>query len=1532
MNKKVIRGGIRHRAILSASVIALAAIPAAALAVPANPPCEDADTGFCRIVVTDTVGPIYTQEPTHIVNSGTINEIRRGTRDILSVVNQAGGTIGGIDAVVPGAPADSSGAFVVNAGTIDGDVVLSDGFSLFVNSGGTVTGQVRMGNPTGTGSLLYVNRTWNSNLSNVNAGLGDDIYVLSFAQVGQAVLGAPQPTSFEIMGIEAFGANTNVTLISLDPEQPAPGIVLMGDGHIVNQGNIGLIPGTLIGNQSEYAIIYLGALGTVSDMANNGPFGSSQAGLASFTNHGTIGGNIQLAAASFANNGVITGDSYVGAGSFTNSGTINGNSQVSGRSFTNTGTINGNSYAAGETFANSGTINGDTQVLATSFTNDETMNGASFVATASFTNNGTIRSTNANADPMVTVLAAGNPNFSFVNTGDITVDIDTSGAGASNWMRFPLAVRIYDQAMEPGGRNFRVQNDGSITGGIQINALSETFTFTNDGVISSPGSAYVGASQAVNAHVGYNGNGQTANAATATITNRGDILGRASFDISAEETHFVNTGRIQAAYDSDRAINLSIYNTQGSGSLASLNFANEGDIVGSASIFSEARVSNIVNSGTVSVEATPWGSYNSSAFQVTNYVADDSVINFTNSGTITTGQAGGNAVLINAGGGIIYGRAAAQPVANKDVVIANSGTIAAAGGVNDTGCGVANPTALAVLLDGGDADSLTITNAAGGIITAQAAASELNPDATGHGLGIVAGADRVTIVNAGLIAGANQLSNDGAGYGFVQNLVGDETLFGGAIDTFGSTDLVRNEETGQIIGGISLREGDDRLENYGSIIGDVAMGDGDDIFIQGVRASVDGLIDGGAGNDSFLFDLTGGGTLNNALLDRVVNFETIDLTGIGAIDVSGPLAVNTVQLNGGTMTVAQGSTLQTQGATTITGADGQNNHIVNNGTILGAITMGNGDSSVTNHGAILGNIVFGNGNNRFNLYGGSSVLGTVTAGTGQNTVGLYLGGTADAPQLLDFGGFSGFNTLLVESGVGRINGATAFDFFTINGGRLIGGAASTLTALLFNVGANGTFGSAGTVNGNVNVAGTLSPGASPGTMTINGNLSLASGSNTLFEMTPTISDAIVINGALTIADGATLTLTGERPLTPGLAYNLITATDGITGTFGTIDKAASVLGYIRQSANSIQLLGQFALHDGAKPQVTAVVSYMNSLLIDGTASAGILDAVPSLLAADGFANEAAVARLSSEPYASATQIGIENGLALAGAARTMQMGHGDQAGLFTFGQMFGNWRRLPGNDDSGVSRANVSTQGVLGGIGFGSQKASIGAFVGYVDAQQNINALGAKTDADGVIAGVIGKAEMGGFDASALIAWDGSKADTQRELNASTTAASHYTLRGWTFDAAVGYTAPIGGGWMVRPELGITHIATKRGDATESGAAHFDLIVDGKKTDATFLSGAIAVQGNAAAKLQPWASLGMRHQTAGNLTSVSARFVDTPTSYTLPGVARDRTLATVEAGLNARVSDGAVLFVNVNGEFGADTNAKGGRIGARVSF
>jgi uncharacterized protein with beta-barrel porin domain len=72
----------------------------------------------------------------------------------------------------------------------------------------------------------------------------------------------------------------------------------------------------------------------------------------------------------------------------------------------------------------------------------------------------------------------------------------------------------------------------------------------------------------------------------------------------------------------------------------------------------------------------------------------------------------------------------------------------------------------------------------------------------------------------------------------------------------------------------------------------------------------------------------------------------------------------------------------------------------------------------------------------------------------------------------------------------------------MTGGRLVGLGGSTINAPGITVGSGATFGSAGTVNANLSVSGILSPGASPGTMTVNGNVTLNSGSTALFEITP----------------------------------------------------------------------------------------------------------------------------------------------------------------------------------------------------------------------------------------------------------------------------------------------------------------------------------------------------------------------------------------------------------------------------------------------
>lgn len=203
--------------------------------------------------------------------------------------------------------------------------------------------------------------------------------------------------------------------------------------------------------------------------------------------------------------------------------------------------------------------------------------------------------------------------------------------------------------------------------------------------------------------------------------------------------------------------------------------------------------------------------------------------------------------------------------------------------------------------------------------------------------------------------------------------------------------------------------------------------------------------------------------------------------------------------------------------------------------------------------------------------------GSVDGGAGMDTVGVS-GGTADAP--VAFGTVGNIETFTMSGGYATLSGSGAFGNMTLTGGRFVGLAGSSIGATQINVGPGATFGSAGSVTGNLAVAGTLSPGASPGTMTVTGNVALAGTSLSLFELTPTVSDKLIVNGTVSIAPGATLQLATSGTLRPGASYDLITATGGITGSYTTVIKPDALFGFLVQDADSIRLLGQFLRDTG----------------------------------------------------------------------------------------------------------------------------------------------------------------------------------------------------------------------------------------------------------------------------------------------------------------------------------------------------------------
>jgi uncharacterized protein with beta-barrel porin domain len=495
-------------------------------------------------------------------------------------------------------------------------------------------------------------------------------------------------------------------------------------------------------------------------------------------------------------------------------------------------------------------------------------------------------------------------------------------------------------------------------------------------------------------------------------------------------------------------------------------------------------------------------------------------------------------------------------------------------------------------------------------------------------------------------------------------------------------------------------------------------------------------------------------------------------------------------------------------------------------------------------------------------------------------------------------------------------------------------AGSTISASTITVAQGTIFGSAGTVNGNIAIAGTLSPGASPGTMIVNGNVALAGTSVSVFEITPTVYDKLVVNGQLAIAQGATLQIVAGTAVTPGKSLELITASGGISGSFTTVVKPASLFGFLVQDADSITLMGQFLNDASYAAPVRGAIDYVNSVLVSGDASDALLAAVPGLVTSSGASDAAAFALLTPEAYAAAGQIAVEQGLELAATGRSDAFAsHREAPGVFTFASALGSTRTLD-SGANGTARTRTTGYGFLGGLGVGSVDWSLGAFVGYLDSRQTLFGRGARTDLDGVVAGVHGRRTGGRLGIKATLAYSGGEATTRRALPGDGTARSHYDLTGWTADASVDYAVPLSANWTVRPGFGVTAIRVTRDGVAEEGGSAYALTVARERDHAVFVDGALTFQGGQreGARLRPYLSLGMRYQVDGRTPYALAALGGGGYGLEAAGASRAPVLATATLGADFAVSSKLTLFGALNGEAGDADNVAGARVGARLTF
>lgn len=700
---------------------------------------------------------------------------------------------------------------------------------------------------------------------------------------------------------------------------------------------------------------------------------------------------------------------------------------------------------------------------------------------------------------------------------------------------------------------------------------------------------------------------------------------------------------------------------------------------------------------------------------------------------------------------------------------------------------------------------------------------------------------------------------------------------------------------------ISVDEGDLTVAAGSTITAEhTNFGASNNVLTLASGATLSGAIDGGDGTDRLVLNQAANSVRKLSTVNAT-GFEELESGDAGELIIDRDAQFDVVDLFGAKMTVAAGSTLTVP---TLNGNDGAN-HLNVQGTLAGNVALGAGDDRLT-----LGHT--------------GLITGTASGGTGYDTLEFNTTGTYAAPTTWNGQGYDEFEAFNVAGGVVSLTGNVSYDTISVTGGRLIGQAGTTITSAKTLVVSHGaTFGSAGTVNANIEVRGTLSPGASPGTMTVNGNVLFTNGSNLLLEMSPTVSDRLNISGTMTIQTGATLDITGILQSTPGGALDLVVAQGGITGGFTTINKSETVFGFVVTRGNRIQLVGEFQNSQTFGTNVQGAITYANAVLGGSQMVQAFTNALPSLVETNGASRAAGFAALSPEAFAAADQASIENGLAVVDTMRTLENSGKGHVGFYGFAQGLYQEGTLQGNAVSGAHDLRSDSRGLLGGFGWGfSETARVNAFVGTLATNQTVENFGASTKLEGMQVGVSASAELGGLALRGLVAYDLSQAKTRRAVP-NGTATSRYDLGGFVADMSAGYQVSLGS-VRITPRVGLTYVEGGRNQVTEKGS-DFALDVTKHSSSALFGDAALGVSFDLGG-VTPWAEAGIRHQLSGTNGWAAASYAAASSGGVMVAEAATRgdTMAHLSLGVTAPVTKGVRLNLSYSGEYGAGVGGKFG--------
>jgi outer membrane autotransporter protein len=785
--------------------------------------------------------------------------------------------------------------------------------------------------------------------------------------------------------------------------------------------------------------------------------------------------------------------------------------------------------------------------------------------------------------------------------------------------------------------------------------------------------------------------------------------------------------------------------------------------------------------------------------------------------------------------------------------------------------------------------------------------------------------------------------------------------------------------------GISLGDGDDYFENtetgtitigYADYPG-ITMSSGDDTFLNAGTINIEV-----AGNPGITM---GSGT------DYLENTGTINVgvAGCNGISMGCNDTVPNTLVNTGTINVGSAMCWGIRFGQA-DDALGNSGTISIQSAVDGGIGMESGDDTLTNTGTIVGSVYMGSHDDVVNLGAtecASSNTGDIDGGTDAETYGDTINLVGDGSVDGDVLNFEYLNK--TGSGVFSLNDCveveTAAD---ISGGTLLVNGEMApytpvpLTPLEVLVHTAGTLGGTGTITGDVVVSsgGTVAPGGSIGTLTIDGNYTHNAGTIAL-EVDGTSADRLDVTGTADLGDETDVTVTpigvtengdSHTVLTAGtlegdgvpiadpddpdantvetlpvLSFEFISDTDSTPHTITMITHRKDYADLVTtENQRSIARNLDDSLHDASGQWEEFLVKLD---ILPTTAALG--DALDEI-SPEPYANSRGMSRAGINQYRRAIidRLGDLRGMAwlpdsAKGYASNTLTGSGpaladvpaaDEDTWSVWGSGFGQWAEQDGEDDR--FGFDYDTAGGVIGVDMAlTDTMTIGLSGGMSQTDVEYDEVSSESDIDTWHVGLYAGYASDRFYLDASVSYADNEYETERDISMmDVTAESEHDGEDYAAFLGAGYKMDLGG-FKVIPNASVQYIDHQEDSFEETGAGILSLEVD--EIDSESIVGAIGVRlarmfELGAVKLLPEVSAQWAHEFGDSEDTVKARFAGSPvtSTFSVKGVDAEADSALLGAALTAYLTDSFSLFVDYQAELRSDFEAHFVSGGLKISF